>query len=321
MRRLGIILVFFAFFVGILGCGNDNPVGVQSQEDTAPQVYVFLSTIGKFGEGDGEFNQPQGIAVDKSGNLYVADVNNSRIQKFTSDGIFLRKWGCPFPKSVAVDSSGNVYTISSGCIQKFTSDGIFLRKWALMPKYLSSDSPIDLAVDGKSVYAVPNFSPVRGYIQKFSLDGAFIKEWETWDFDDPWYPLRNESVYANPSSLSVDRLGYVYVLCTARYNYSFPNDTCIQKFSSDGIFLGKWATSGIDSYQIRRGIAVDNKGSVYVLTSENFHKYSSSGKFLYRSTDIRFKDPYGIAVFNEIVYIVDCSGSCIQEFGRQKSFE
>ena len=34
------------------------------------------------GEGDGEFANPSGIAVDPSGNVYVADTSNARIQKF-----------------------------------------------------------------------------------------------------------------------------------------------------------------------------------------------------------------------------------------------
>ena len=37
--------------------------------------------------------RPHSIDVDSSGNVYVADSGNSRIQKFTSDGKFITKWG------------------------------------------------------------------------------------------------------------------------------------------------------------------------------------------------------------------------------------
>lgn len=55
--------------------------------------------------------------MDASGNVYVADTGNNRIQKFTSSGTFLSKWGTLGPKNgqfsapagVAVDASGNPY--------------------------------------------------------------------------------------------------------------------------------------------------------------------------------------------------------------------
>ena len=39
------------------------------------------------------FNSPQGVAVDGSGNFYMADTNNSRILKFSATGAFLTAWG------------------------------------------------------------------------------------------------------------------------------------------------------------------------------------------------------------------------------------
>ena len=78
---------------------------------------VFQSTFGSQGSGDGEFNKPNGIAVDGSGNIYVADMFNSRVQVFNSSGGFLSAFGSfgsgngqfSSPNGIAVDSGGNIY--------------------------------------------------------------------------------------------------------------------------------------------------------------------------------------------------------------------
>lgn len=43
---------------------------------------TFLFTFGSFGHGDGQFNLEINVAVDSSGNIYVSDLNNNRIQVF-----------------------------------------------------------------------------------------------------------------------------------------------------------------------------------------------------------------------------------------------
>ncbi|MDP9229976.1 MAG: peptidyl-alpha-hydroxyglycine alpha-amidating lyase family protein, partial [Bacteroidota bacterium] len=52
----------------------------------------YLFEWGKKGDKEGEFNIPHGIALDESGNVYVADRENSRIQVFDSSGKFLKQW-------------------------------------------------------------------------------------------------------------------------------------------------------------------------------------------------------------------------------------
>jgi sugar lactone lactonase YvrE len=41
---------------------------------------------------DAQFCNPDGAAVDSSSNVFVADTENSRMQNFTNDGKFIRKW-------------------------------------------------------------------------------------------------------------------------------------------------------------------------------------------------------------------------------------
>ena len=95
--------------------------------------------MGSFGTGDSQFNEVYGVAVDSINNVYVSDRGNHRIQKFTSGGIFITKWGSlgsgdgqlNNPFGVFVGSSDYVYVTDTfnHRIQKFTSAGIFITKW------------------------------------------------------------------------------------------------------------------------------------------------------------------------------------------------
>lgn len=112
------------------------PAGAVGAEPPAP---IFMFKWGSYGSGDGQFAYPQGVAVDASGVVYVADPQNNRIQKFTSAGVFVTKWGSSgsndgqfnYPTGIALDGSGNVYVAEVGNhrIQKFTCSGTFLTKW------------------------------------------------------------------------------------------------------------------------------------------------------------------------------------------------
>lgn len=76
-----------------------------------------LYRIGRRGEGQGEFNYPTDITIDKCGRVLVNDTLNSRIQVFSPGGKFLLAFGtlgdAPGSflraKGLATDSSGSIY--------------------------------------------------------------------------------------------------------------------------------------------------------------------------------------------------------------------
>ena len=99
-----------------------------------------LGRWGSRGSGPGQFNNPNGIALDGQGNLYVADSQNNRIQKLSVNG------GRPIaqfgtmgtgpgqfnsPTGVAIDQQGNIYVSDWGNhrIQKLSPTGQFLQQW------------------------------------------------------------------------------------------------------------------------------------------------------------------------------------------------
>ena len=53
----------------------------------------FLYKFGKTGSGDGEFNQPRFLSVNKAGHLMVCDFGNHRVQVFELSGKFVTKFG------------------------------------------------------------------------------------------------------------------------------------------------------------------------------------------------------------------------------------
>jgi DNA-binding beta-propeller fold protein YncE len=119
-------------------------------EGRAARVSIFnqdgtlAGSFGTPGAGDGQFNEPWGIAVAPNGDVYVADTWNHRVQRFDSNGTFLGKWGRLGdakgstttdpgvfwgPRSVAISPQGEVYVSDTGNkrIQVFTPDGTFVR--------------------------------------------------------------------------------------------------------------------------------------------------------------------------------------------------
>ena len=87
-----------------------------------------FGTPGVAGSSDGvgsvaSFNGPYGISVDGSGNVYVTDTNNNRIDEFNpSTGSYLGSWGSKgsahgqflTPQGIVVDAAGNIYVNDYG---------------------------------------------------------------------------------------------------------------------------------------------------------------------------------------------------------------
>ena len=57
------------------------------------QMAIFCINSGMKGEGDGEFNVPKCLSVDKAGHLMVCDYSNNRVQVLELSGKFITKFG------------------------------------------------------------------------------------------------------------------------------------------------------------------------------------------------------------------------------------
>ena len=99
---------------------HDNFLIVSDRGDHCVKVFnregKFLYKFGEKGDGDGEFNDPSGLSVNKAGNLMVCDTSNHRIQVFELNGKLVTKFGTKGskmgefnrPLSVAVMNDGRI---------------------------------------------------------------------------------------------------------------------------------------------------------------------------------------------------------------------
>ena len=68
-------------------------VSCLSADEPPRASYAFVRFLGGSGEGPGQFREPMGVDLGPSGELYVADTRNARIQVLSPEGEFLRRWG------------------------------------------------------------------------------------------------------------------------------------------------------------------------------------------------------------------------------------
>ena len=101
--------------------------------DTDPFL-DFRSSFGSRGEGPGQFQNPNGVAIFGD-ECFVSDRRNRRIQVFTTDGSFVRAFPTPArnrggrrgPKALAIDSSGRLLVVEADTVAVLTRTGELLQ--------------------------------------------------------------------------------------------------------------------------------------------------------------------------------------------------
>lgn len=272
----------------------------------------ILRKWGIKGYKDGELFEPWDIKVDSNGFVYIADTGNRRIQQFTSDGVFVKKYKSCFGEPIAIDldDSGNIYIADryNKCVQRLTNDG-------------STDLIIEnIGGCENNVYDV--HVDVEGYIyitdgmntvSKYSSSGELLKTITC--------ELNNREA-AFTRGIEIDMDGSIYVT-DALGGY-------LQKYSAEGNFVWEFGGNGNGEYkfQMPQKVLLDSKQNIYVCDTNgnSIKKYSREGKFILdigSSSNLTgsFDYPMGIAIdqYNNI-YVADNTNGRIQKFNEKGSF-
>ena len=241
-----------------------NALGVSSASSPSGAVTptgppAFLTAWGGTGIGAGQFDLPFGVGVSPSGDIYVADDQNNRIQRFTRNGVYVSEFGSAgvsagqFNRPIALefDAAGNLYVadVLKHRIQKFTAGGAFILTWGFNGSGDSQfDLPYGLAVDSTGNAYVAD--AVNKRIQKVSSTGVFITKWGT--------SGTGNGQFMDTSDVAVDSSDHIYVSDSVNHN--------VQVFTADGVFLTKWGTGGTGDgeFDLPSDIDVSADGRIHV---------------------------------------------------------
>jgi DNA-binding beta-propeller fold protein YncE/DNA-directed RNA polymerase subunit RPC12/RpoP len=272
---------------------------ISSIEEFSPSpTPSFASPVLSFGgegTGAGMLNDPRSVGVDRSGNIYVGNYSDGRIQIFDAQGNFLKLINVgsdAYIASLAVAPDGTFYTCYGGDIHHFDSSG--QDQGTLIydnpPEMAGYFEYIAIGADG-SLYAVDS----NESIARFGPDGMI----------NLIIPDVFSAVTDHPELdmiLAVDGLGNIYVLGTfnnlvLKYN---PGGKYLDQFGGDT----QHPAEGMDPgrFQAPDAIAVDGYGRIYVSDIWGIQVFDSNGQYK------NFFDIEGVAFgmtfdLNNVLYV------------------
>jgi len=176
-----------------------------------------------------EFNNPQGLCVDASGNVFVADRSNNLVRKITAAGVASNFAGSGAayyfngtgsdnafngPKGVAVDASGNIYVADAGnyCIRKITPAQVTSTLVGGPVQTTIVGSPAGIAIDSKGNLYI---SDQTGRILELTTGNVLYTLGGTYNTTGYVDGPGTTAKFNGPQGLAIDSKGNIYV---ADYN-------------------------------------------------------------------------------------------------------
>ncbi len=338
-------------FKDVYNSGSGAPLPPGATPTVGASSHAFIKAWGFAGSGAGQFNSPHFIAVDDVFNVFVSDYGNNRIQKFTSDGIAVTQWANTQPQGIAVDNGGNLYVAMEqpSQVQETDINGNAIGVAPLPTEAVTwvdnsgatpvtnvctwlTTGPMGVAYSpsGDQFYASsftassgscdPLWDFTRVLWQTHVSPHVTTPMWATISVFNPVPPGPTyQDIHANLIGVAIDHVGdNIYWVDEGNdFIYRFP-------LTSSGGAPMTMGTEGIGNSQFHspHGIAVDRTGNVYVADTTNYRIQIFDKDLTYISQfggegtgAGQFESPWAVTVDKYgYIYVTDTGNNRIQKF-------
>ena len=201
-----------------------------------------------------KFGWVSGMALDKTGNIWLFNKGEDPVQCYQPDGTFVRTWGkgdFQDPHHIRFDHEGNVWVADFGLhiVQKYTPEGELLMQ--LGEKGVSGDDqthfnkPTDMVIaPNGDIFVTDGYGNRR--VVHFDKDGNYIKEWGSFGTGKAQFIL--------PHAIVMDAAGHLYV--------ADRNSGRIMIFNQEGEQLDLWS-----NIIMPWGMSLNAEGDIWVCGS------------------------------------------------------
>jgi RHS repeat-associated protein len=278
---------------------------------------VVSLQFGSSGTGNGQFKLPMSAATDASGNLWVTDYSNNRIEEFSATGTFIKAYGSEGtengkfkgPWGIAVDQgSANVYVSdAANCrIQELSSSGTFIRAFGSCGTGSGqlSSTPAGVKIDREGNVWVADSTNNR--LEVFTSTGAYMRTIGSEGTGNGQFKAPRDIAFFGENVYVTDM-----------------SNNRVEEFSLEGAYVGQFGSSGTGNGQFKTPLAVAADpitGELYVADSGNnrVEEFNPAGAYLTTfgslgSGEGQMSAPSGITVTSSGgIYVVDKSNNRVQ---------
>ena len=245
-----------------------------------------------------QLNNPGGLAVDSSVNIYIADSGNNRVRKVSSSGVIttIAGTGTPGysgdngaasaaalnnPQGAAVDTAGNLYIadVGNNVVRKIGNTGIIstfagngtpgISGDGNVPTAAQLNQPMGVAVDAGGSLYIADSNNQRLRVVRGGIISTIAGNGSVGSSGDGGPP--NLAQFNFPTAVAVDPSGIIYIT-------DF-NNARVRKIANN--IISTVAGAGTGSVGVPTGIATDANGNLYIADSNNSHilKFPAAGGF------------------------------------------
>ena len=290
---------------------------LSSNRERKPSPIVgitYVKTLGRAGQGAGEFQMPLGLAIDEENRIYIADAGNNRIQVIDDTGAFITEFGgrgwqrgeFDHPADIALSfqrSYRHLYVADTrnNRVQycNFVDQIFYPLNQSIEGTLLDQPEGIGIGRNGE-VYVVDTGN--HRWIE-FNVVGVPVIARGS-------FGSGTEQLW-NPTDLGVDTQGNVYIVDTGNH--------LIKKYDFSGNPISSWGGEGNALGQLRepKCIALDDWNYLYVTDSGNqrVQVFAPDGKSITEFSTPTLQEPAGVVVSKTgRVFVSDAEANNIKVF-------